>query len=493
MDGIGTLQSSAPETKAERIARYKAERRRELAERYGNTEEIASKYVRRDRKAGDASETVSSETKEKGKYEEDESGEAYARRGSRNRAADAEEEDARFRTDSGASASHLSLLKTDDPEEPTGYGRPSFCPQDREETEDGSSGRPAAGDRAKTMSGDEEEPPARAESNLTDEADAPDEPSWTERRENASTAEEKPSSLLSDRAPPFSRSGDASSPPPSPPPCQLAALQRQDSSGSRGIRGILKKSRSTSMESDHSEGAAAAADCAPARQTGVTLNPPESEEEMEEEEEEEEEEMEEEEREMEDDVNGGHYREDESVTDGGGFSIDRPRSEGSGGGGSSGGGSGGGGSGEETRSSSPGESLEKTSSVSEDVEELGSSLDGSQGSSLKQRLAEFTSETPKKPKTSELSRTPLSDRFGKLHDAENAWMKKVEVSPQLCVQGKKELAADTFLPLLNRRVSLTCCHQDVRLGGLWALGLQPRDPGLSRPATEKGRHAPFRL
>jgi len=41
------------------------------------------------------------------------------------------------------------------------------------------------------------------------------------------------------------------------------------------------------------------------------------------------------------------------------------------------------------------------------------------------RLAEFTSETLKKPKTSELSRTPLSDRFGKLQDAENAWMKKV--------------------------------------------------------------------
>jgi len=123
------------------------------------------------------------------------------------------------------------------------------------------------------------------------------------------------------------------------------------------------------MESDHSE--ESAADCAPARQTGVTLNHPESEEEMEMEEEMEEEE----EREMEDDVNGEHYRADESLTDGGSFSIDRQPSEGSSGGGSL----------EETRSPSPGESLEKTSSVSEDVEELESSLDGSQGSSLKQR------------------------------------------------------------------------------------------------------------
>lgn len=36
------------EPRSERIARYKAERRRELAERYGNTEELPSKWVRRD-------------------------------------------------------------------------------------------------------------------------------------------------------------------------------------------------------------------------------------------------------------------------------------------------------------------------------------------------------------------------------------------------------------------------------------------------------------
>ncbi|XP_056285086.1 supervillin [Pseudoliparis swirei] len=437
MDGIGTLQSSAPETKAERIARYKAERRRELAERYGNTDEITSKYVRRDRKIGDASETVSSETKEKEKCEDNESEQPYTRRGSRNKVAEAVEEPAQFKTDTGSSSSHLSLLKTDDPEEPTvekyvdSAKRTSKVSllKDQEETEDGSSGRPAD-DWVKMMSTDEEEPSAslpRAESKFLDETEAPDEPPWKERHENASTAEEKPSSLLSDRAPPFSRTRDAS-PPPSP-PCQLASLQRQDSSGSRGIKGILKKSRSTSMESDHSE--ESAADCAPARQTGVTLNHPESEEEMEMEEEMEEEE----EREMEDDVNGEHYRADESLTDGGSFSIDRQPSEGSSGGGSL----------EETRSPSPGESLEKTSSVSEDVEELESSLDGSQGSSLKQRLAEFTSETPKKPKTSELSRTPLSDRFGKLQDAENAWMKKkssVDLGPKMSLADRMKVLKD---------------------------------------------------
>lgn len=41
-------ENPALEPRAERIARYKAERRRELAERYGVTEELPSKCVRRD-------------------------------------------------------------------------------------------------------------------------------------------------------------------------------------------------------------------------------------------------------------------------------------------------------------------------------------------------------------------------------------------------------------------------------------------------------------
>lgn len=88
MDSVGTLQSSAPETKAERIARYKAERRRELAERYGAPDEYTSKYVRRDRKIGDASETASSESKEKDSYEDNGSEQSYTRRGLRNKVAE---------------------------------------------------------------------------------------------------------------------------------------------------------------------------------------------------------------------------------------------------------------------------------------------------------------------------------------------------------------------------------------------------------------------
>lgn len=44
------METPVPEPRAERIARYKAERRRELAERYGNTEELPTKWVRRGEK-----------------------------------------------------------------------------------------------------------------------------------------------------------------------------------------------------------------------------------------------------------------------------------------------------------------------------------------------------------------------------------------------------------------------------------------------------------
>lgn len=58
---MDTVETPALESRAERIARYKAERRRELAERYGNLdEELPSKWVRRERagrRAGDSAVT----------------------------------------------------------------------------------------------------------------------------------------------------------------------------------------------------------------------------------------------------------------------------------------------------------------------------------------------------------------------------------------------------------------------------------------------------
>ena len=44
---MDAVETPALEPRSERIARYKAERRRELAERYGNLEELPSKWVRK--------------------------------------------------------------------------------------------------------------------------------------------------------------------------------------------------------------------------------------------------------------------------------------------------------------------------------------------------------------------------------------------------------------------------------------------------------------
>lgn len=47
---MDTLENSVMEPRSERIARYKAERRRELAERFGSMEELPSKWVRKEGK-----------------------------------------------------------------------------------------------------------------------------------------------------------------------------------------------------------------------------------------------------------------------------------------------------------------------------------------------------------------------------------------------------------------------------------------------------------
>nr|XP_020460949.1 supervillin-like [Monopterus albus] len=300
MDGIDTLQSSAPETKAERIARYKAERRRELAERYGNTEEFTSKYVRRDRKIGDTSEMMYSASKEKEKCEDKDNGseQTYTRRALRNKAEPVEHTDdeptqekettTHLKTDTVLSSkseaassikmsSYFTLPESDDTEEPKADKKPVDSVKttvtskmslfkDLEGTEDGSCGH-RANNRVQhlLMSSDEEEASiSLPKTNIVkamEEKEATDEHSQ-EREYAASAINEKPSSL-----------------------------HRQDS-GPRGIKGILKKNRSTSVESDHSE--SSTAECAPAQQSSITLSHPESEEGLQEESEENKEEAEEE-------------------------------------------------------------------------------------------------------------------------------------------------------------------------------------------------------
>uniref|UniRef100_A0A3Q2EI24 Supervillin d n=1 Tax=Cyprinodon variegatus TaxID=28743 RepID=A0A3Q2EI24_CYPVA len=290
MEAIDTLQSSAPETKAERIARYKAERRRELAERYGNTEEFTSKYVRRDRKIGETSETASSGIKERDKHEDNGSEATYSRRGLRSKTADSSDE-------------------------------------------------------------------------VTQELEA--------ETKSEALSSIKTLRFLSDRASSTRKNSDPS-PPPSPLGQSASSLQRQDS-GPLGIRGILKKSRSTSMDSDHSDSMMPGH--TPTLQTSVTLSHQESEEEEEDEKEEEkeeeeeeeeqheleEEEEEEEDEEMEEKVSRESYKEEGSsgddIVDGSGFSRCREEKNSSSSTGSRG-------SSEEMRSPSPDESLETTSTQS---------------------------------------------------------------------------------------------------------------------------------
>ncbi|KAF7666598.1 hypothetical protein LDENG_00100350 [Lucifuga dentata] len=428
MDGIDTLQSSAPETKAERIARYKAERRRELAERYGNTEEFTSKYVRRDRKIGDSSEAVSSTTKDKEKSEDNGSEQTYTRRGLRSRlAGPVEHTHSKPEAVSSIKMSSCSrLLETNDPEETKVDEKPADSAKrsvtskmslfkEEEVTEDESSGRRDKDSINRQPINDEEAVSASLPKTHMikekEENESTDEPSWKEQREHFPNVEkeEKPSCLFSDRAPLLSKDRDASPPPSSP--YQPASLQRQDS-GPRGIKGILKKSRSTSVESDHSE--SSTPECAPARQSSVTLSHSDSEEEEEEEEE----------------ISREKDEEDDSLTldstDGGCLSTSTQQREGSSSSSSRG-------SLEEMRSPSPDESLEQTLSISEDGEELESSLDGSLGSSFSQRLTDLTSSEEKmdrfkKHKSSEMVQTSLADRFSQLQDAENSWKKKFPLS-----------------------------------------------------------------
>ncbi|XP_049614966.1 supervillin [Syngnathus scovelli] len=388
MDAMDTLQSSAPETKAERIARYKAERRRELAERYGTSDEFTSKYVRsRDRKVADSSESKETEVCE------DE--QTNARRGPKSKVdLDTDlkamekstyvKRETRLTSETEVqpsikTSSNIRHLDVDDKDE-SKVERKTWdqltSNMSLKDRVDGS------GDRVKCQPvdlGNEEETPSRKE------MDAMDEPSSEEQRQ-------------------------------APEEARTPSLQRQDS---RGIKGILKKSRSTSVESDQSEGS-------PLRPASVSLSHPESEEA-------EDRELED----LEDDVEeeDGSFLEDD--TDEGDPSERRRRSEGSSGS-----------SLEEMRSYSPDESLDVASTPSEDTEEM-DSLDGSQGSGIKQRLGEFSSdektERTKKPDPSRVIQTPLANRFSQLHDAENAWKKKksnVDASPKVSLADRMKILKD---------------------------------------------------
>ncbi|XP_072312819.1 supervillin [Eucyclogobius newberryi] len=424
MDGIDTLQSSALETKAERIARYKEERRRELAQRYGNTDDFTSKYVRRDKKTSDSTETD--------KKDNDVTEQSYSRRANK-----ASEPEARnYDTPShcvetttkivcSSSVKLSSRLWEDEDageqpkDEAAGDVAKSAVTSKTSLFKNQEKIKDAGGDRLNRYDDSTRSFTMDTSKSAEGESESKEEPSENDHLVTATAEEEEE---------PFSESTktQAISPPASPSLSpQPVSLQRQDSEP-RGIKGILKKSRSTSVDSDHSE--SSATDSALVRQSSISLSQTVSEEDVEEDELEEEEE--------EEDVNEEEDGEDECDVAGGHCTSRRER-----------GGSSSGESFEAMRSPSPDESLEKSSSISEDVDELESSLDGSIGSTSKQRLSEFKGEHEAKSRTgrnrpSQVIQTPLADRFSQLQDAENAWRKKksnAEREPKMALADRMKI------------------------------------------------------
>ncbi|XP_059893675.1 supervillin-like isoform X2 [Gadus macrocephalus] len=486
MEGVDTLQSSTLETKADRIARYKAERRKALAERYGNMEDCTPKYPRRERKAPEPSEMPFSTGKDAEKLEISESEQSYSRSAHRGKATEPVDQGSSGSSeDTGGStegkpeghlscqsettksiriSSHSRLLNAVESEEPKVEKKPAdpakmsvASKKSTDKMEDESDGH-RANDQVHLQPIELEQSTACTRSRLRKESQ--DQPERTaeakgsdEPRSVATADEEKSYSPISDQTDvlhkdtPCSSSSSSSSVSSS----SSSSLQRQDS-GPRGIRGILKKSRSTSLESDLGDATVATAvttataSAAPVagltRQTSITLSHPESDHEEEEEEEEQEEEQEQEQEEEEEEVeeveeeeeeveqedveeevetlneegidqgSGGSVRVEEEESSYSGGSLEEEEEE-------------------EVGSASLDESFEeKTPSASEDGEELDSSLDGSRGSALKQRLAEFSGGVEdqrggrlRKTQSPEVQKS-LAARFNQLNDAENAWRKK---------------------------------------------------------------------
>uniref|UniRef100_W5KFR5 Supervillin d n=1 Tax=Astyanax mexicanus TaxID=7994 RepID=W5KFR5_ASTMX len=373
MDAVETLQGSSLESKAERIARYKAERRRELAERYANLEDISSKYTRRDRQHRDtseASDTSASSSEQKPKEA------SYSVRSQL--------------TESGTRAGgkekqfyylfSLSILA---------HQRLQSLPPSALSTVDGNGFYGmfihktmytlltlivSHYSRTSSSSDEAEEADKEKKSKLLTHTE--EKRSWMTRKEEEECGEKETSSK------PVAVKMEEE------PKSPTVTLQRQDS-GQRSLRGILKKSRSTSLEAELFE-ATPDRNGTPAMET-TSMN-------------EQEEMLEETGEQMED-------QDEDMVDEGRRKRIEREESSSS-----------------DLPPSPSSDDVEKTPSLcaSEECEELESSLDGSMSSSLKERYSVMKDwrNKLKKSKAGDTVQTSLADRFSQLQDSENAWKKK---------------------------------------------------------------------
>ncbi|XP_077086358.1 supervillin-like [Siphateles boraxobius] len=368
MDAVNSLQGSSLESKAERIARYKAERRRELSERYANLEESSSVYTRTERHKETSDAVPSSEQKKTdvssglSQYNKDNA--ALREQGDRSNF------EGKAKTDVTPS-SNIFVCHSNKVTSSHQCHSPLEAEEAQKPQDDGKA------DNAKTSL-------LKAKRN---------DQKVRERHCSVGTEELIVSfgALKVDEEP----------------KAVIPVLQRQDS-GQHNIKGILKKSCSTSLDSEHAE-----LECitTPAINTCKELT-----------------------------VLDGKKAKDEEVEDDKDEEEDRDErmlqgEENS--------------SSETSRTPSP-DSVDKTPSISqyEEGEELDSSLDGSMSSSLKERLAEFKSSEDdcrgklKKNKQTDVVQASLADRYSQLQQSENAWKKKkssADVEPKMSLADRMKI------------------------------------------------------
>ncbi|MCJ8738394.1 hypothetical protein PDJAM_G00035490 [Pangasius djambal] len=402
MDALETLSGSALDSKAERIARYKAERRRELAERYANLEDLTSKYTRRERHRdnADASDTAPSTEQKPKEVTVCTQGQPAESNDKQQGENEKEVQSETNKKQGTATRSRHGLLGTEEVKPPkaddkeddscktTASARMSRC-KDLETPENSSSSKAIQeeaiqeGHRANRQREpiSTQDRPTKASQSLLSSSAKEEEPDGEKGSEKLEAQEEGEKDSVSklgvgERQCELVIEEPHSIPMPTvkvdEQEALAAGLQRQDS-GPRGLRGILKKSRSASLE----------AEPAPERSEahGKDCEEKKQEDRMEE-------------IEAETKVDGGI----KLLQRGYSSSSDAPRSP--------------------------------SLCTSEDSEELDSSLDGSMSSSFNQRLAELTGNEEdwpsklKKSKASDVVQTSLADRFSQLQDSENAWKKK---------------------------------------------------------------------
>ncbi|XP_073684275.1 supervillin isoform X2 [Garra rufa] len=441
MDALDSLQDSSLDSKAERIARYKAERRRELAERYANLEESSSLYTRRE-KQQESTQTSEQKMTEfssvLSQYNKDSS--ALSRQGDMSNSeakTDATPCSNSFVSHSDesnqitCSRQHHSPLEADEAQNP----------QDGKADDDAKTGMPAKTSLLKGLektdisanpvnqaedsshnakprrehlsekrtvftshsSSDEGETSSEERKNLIEDEKITCFESFTAEEEDARN-KDNANVLKTDtqneqkvRERQCSVATEESK-------ATTLVLQRQNS-GQHSIKGILKKSHSTSLDTEPTE--LEQITC-PAIKTCKTLT-----------------------------VVDGKKDEDEEVED---DDEDREkrwleREESS--------------LSETPRTPSP-DSVDKTPSITESVEEeeLDSSLDGSMSSSLKERLAELKSGEDEcsgklnQNKITNVVQTSLVDRYVQLQESENAWRKKkssADIEPKMSLAERMKI------------------------------------------------------